>query len=409
MTDGGEGPAHVDDTHADDEVPLRVTGVAKGGGGVARAADGAVVFVDDALPGELVRVAVTERRKDYRRGRIVEVVEASADRVEPPCAAVAAGCGGCDLLHLAPRAQPVWKRAVVEDALRRIARLDPLPPIDVVPLPTTGYRTTVRALVSGGRAAHRRRNSHDAVVPAACGVLHPRLEELLLEGRFGAAAEVTLRIGARTGERLALVAPGAAGVSLPDDVLVVGADELATGRRAWFHEEVAGHRFRISAESFFQARPDGAEVLVSLAREALAGVDGPLADLYAGVGLFAATVAEGRPVVAVERSRSSVADARVNLAGTDARILALDVDRWRPSRCAAVIADPARDGLRAPGATVVAGTGAARVVLVSCDPAALARDVRLLAGHGYEIARMHLVDLFGGTSHVEVVTVLDRR
>jgi 23S rRNA (uracil1939-C5)-methyltransferase len=401
VTGGNGEPDH-------DEV-LRAGGPAKGGGAVARAADGAVVFVDGALPGELVRVSVTEARRDYRRATVVEVLEPSPDRVEPGCAAVAAGCGGCDLLHLAPAAQPAWKVAVVEDALRRVGRFTELPSIGVVPLPVERYRTTVRCVVEAGRAAYRRRNSHDAVVPDDCGVLHPLLEEMLVDGRFGGAAEVTLRAGARTGERLALVTPTAEGVVLPPDVRIVGADELAAGRRAWFHEEIAGHRFRISAMSFFQVRPDGAEALVGLARDALAARPGPLADLYAGVGLFAATVAEGRRVFAVERSRSSLADARVNLAGLDARIVASDVARWRSSPCGVVIADPAREGLRAGGTRVVAATGAGRVVLISCDPAALARDLRLLHGHGYTAERIDLVDLFGGTSHVEAVTVLDRR
>ena len=93
------------------------------------------------------------------------------------------------------------------------------------------------------------------------------LDELIVEGTFGAATEVTLRVGAETGERLALVAPTRDGVRLPDDVRVVGADELAAGKRAWIHEIVAGRRWRISAESFFQTRPDGAAALVDVVRE----------------------------------------------------------------------------------------------------------------------------------------------
>jgi 23S rRNA (uracil1939-C5)-methyltransferase len=277
----------------------------------------------------------------------------------------------------------------------------------VVELPVEGYRTTVRGLVDNGRFAFRKRHGHDPVTPEHCLVAHPLLDELIHEGRFGSAAAVTLRCGARTGERLAVVSPGAADtdVSLPDDVLVVGADELAAGRHAWIHEVVAGHRFRISARSFFQARPDGADALVDAVRAAIGNVpdDAVVADLYAGVGLFAATATGRARVIAVERDRSSVADATHNLRDRDARIVRCDVARWRPSPADAVIADPARDGLGRRAAERIAATGAPVAALVSCDPASFARDTKLLAGHGFGLDRVTLVDLFGHTTHVEVV------
>jgi 23S rRNA (uracil1939-C5)-methyltransferase len=231
------------------------------------------------------------------------------------------------------------------------------------------------------------------------------------EGRFGTASEVTLRCGARTGERVAVVAPNADGVSLPDDVRVVGDDELRAGRRAWFHEEVADVRFRISAASFFQARPDGADALVAAVRDAVGDVDDRcrVVDAYAGVGLFSATVASGaRSIVAVERSASSVADARVNLAALPARVVRSDVERFRPTPADVVVADPARAGLGRVAVERLAATGAPALALVSCDPASFARDVGLLARAGYALDRATIVDLFGHTSHVEVVSAFRR-
>ncbi len=164
-----------------------------------------------------------------------------------------------------------------------------------------------------------------------CLVAHPLLDELVAEGRFGDATEVTLRVGAATGDRLALITPDADGVLLPADVRMVGADELAAGTRAWVHEEVAGRRWRISADSFFQTRPDGAAALVdvvtALAGDALAaaprdeGRPRTLLDAYSGVGLFAGALLGGRDgwrAVAVESNRSAAADARVNLSDLDA-------------------------------------------------------------------------------------------
>ena len=173
--------------------------------------------------------------------------------------------------------------------------------------------------------------------------LTPLLEELIVDGRFGACTEVTLRAGAATGERLVIAAPTAADIAVPDDVQVVGTDELAAGRRAWLHEEVAGRTWRVSAKSFFQSRPDGAARLVELVRHGVeAAPAGSMVDLYCGVGLFAGTVATGRPIQAVESSGSSVADARHNLSDLGIKVVKCAVEKWKPSRAAVLVADPPR-------------------------------------------------------------------
>lgn len=387
---------------------LRPQSVVAGGEALARDDDGRVVLVTGALPGERVTVEVTEEHRGYAKARVVAVLDPSPERLDAaPCPHVGRGCGGCSWQHVGPRAQADAKVQLVEDALRRLGRVAE-PPVRPSPttLPAADHRTTVRLAVDpAGRAGYRRAQSHDVVDVDSCLVAHPLLEELLHDGRFAGATEVTLRCGARTGERLALVTPTAAGVELPDDVVVVGTDELHAGRRAWFSEEVAGRRWRISARSFFQARPDGAEALVDAVRAAAAGSpDGPLLDAYGGVGLFAGTVAGGRPTTLVERSASSVADARVNLAGQRARVLRLDVERWRPAHAALVVADPARTGLGKRAVGRLAATGTERIVLVSCDAAALGRDTALLRDAGYRLTDATVVDLFPHTPHVEVVS-----
>ena len=385
-----------------------------GGVTLARREDGRVVLVDDALPGETVEVELTSRR-GTEHGTVVRVVEPSPVRVEPRCPHAREGCGGCDLAALDHSSelggQLEAKLDLVRDALRRTGKWAEPNVVAGPALDPWGFRTSLRVAVEDGHAALRQRRSHDLVALDHCLVAHPLLDELVHEGRFGDAEEVVLRVGAATGERLALVTPRAAGVSLPGDVRVIGADKLAAGKRAWIHEEVAGRRWRISAESFFQTRPDGAAALVDTVRDLAGRVlnrdTGILIDAYGGVGLFAGALLADRPQwkgLVAEHAPSSTADARVNLADLDVKVVTTTVERLRAPRADIVVADPSREGLGKRAADVLSGTGAARLILVSCDPAAAGRDVALLTGFGYRAKVSVVVDLFPHTHHTEVVT-----
>lgn len=413
----GAAPAaeHADATPAGPSslpsVELRVERMVAGGSGLAREPDGRVVLVEGGLPGELVSALLTEERPRLARATVTAVLEASPDRVEAPCPRVAEGCGGCDLQHVAPDAQQGLRVGIVTDALARLGGRRDLAVEPGPSLPAVGYRTTVRCGVLDGVASFHRRRS-DGLVPAAgCLVAHPLVAEVLDEGRFPGAREVVVRAGAATGDQLVVVTPTAAGAEVPGAVRVVGSDELRAGRRAWFSEEVGGRRFRISARSFFQSSPEGAGALVDAVRRSLDGFDPEsdrLVDLYGGVGLFTGLLG-ARHSVLVERSASAVADARANLSDLGAKAVRVAVERWRPSHAEAVVADPSRSGLGKEGVRAVAATGAERVSLVSCDPAAMARDVSLLADAGYEPVRVELVDLFPHTHHTETVTAFHRR
>ena len=389
-----------------DEVEVPVHGMATGGEGVGRAPDGRALFVAGALPDETVTVRVTEVRRRHARGDLVEVLRPAPARRVPPCPHVADGCGGCDWQHVDEPVQRTLRRQVVVDALTRIGGLED-PVVTAGPaLPRTAARTTVRAVVEDGRAGFRRRRSHQPVLVGSCLVTHPAAEELLVDGRFGTAAEVVVRVGARTGERMVLASPGAEGVVVPDDVLVVGADELDAGVPGWIHEELAGRRWRVSARSFLQASPEGADALVDRVRAGVGPVEGrTVVDLCAGIGLFAGVLAEGAAeVVAVESSPSAVADARDNLATDGVVLQETTMARWSPTAADVVVADPPRTGLGRDGADRVVATGASTVVLVSCDAGALGRDARLLVDAGYVLEGSEVLDLFPQTSHVEVVS-----
>jgi 23S rRNA (uracil1939-C5)-methyltransferase len=360
-----------------DTVELTTTAVAVGGDAIARHADGRVVFVEGALPGEVVRVELTDERRDFARARVVEVVSPSPDRVAAPCPAFARGCGGCPWQWVAPAAQRRLKRDMVVDALRRLAHL-PDPPVaeEVLGVADRGYRTTVRVAVKDGRAAYRMRRSHELVtVEDGCLVASPALDEVLRNGQFAEG----------------------------DGDVVVRADNAV---------EVAGRRWRVSPSSFFQSGPEAAELLVAAVRAAAGDAladGGVLVDAYAGVGLLGGSLAASRDdvrVVAVERSASAARDARRNLADLDADVVRCDVARWDGASvapAALVVADPARAGLGPRATTVLAGTRAPVVVLVACDAAALARDATLLAAAGYRLTGVQVLDVFPHTVHVEAV------
>lgn len=376
--------------------------MATGGEALARDQDGRVVLVQGALPGESVRAEVTEVHRSYARAVAVEVLEGSPARVPPACPHVARGCGGCGWQHVEPAAQAELKADIVRDNLWRLGHIRGT---EVAPGGSVGpfaYRTSLRVAIRAGRPGFRRARAHDVVTVGDCLVAHPALSDLLAGATYGRARGATLRCGGRTGERLAVLDPSARGAVLPGDVTCVGLDELGKGRQAWYHEEVAGARLRVSAGSFFQSSTEGAELLVSAVGEALEGTAGHLVDAYGGVGLFGATLGRHRRLTVLESSEPSAADARANL--PEASVVAVDVARWEPSPAEVVIADPPRRGLGPRAAAVLAGTGASCLVLVSCDPASLGRDAALLSGHGFRLEQTMVLDLFPGTPHIESVS-----
>ncbi len=390
------------------ELVLRVERVAAGGDGIARHPDGRVAFVRGGLPHELVKVHLDEQRKDYVKVTVTEVVEPSPERREPPCVQVAAGCGGCGWQHITLAAQREMKRDIVVDALRRLGGLtDPDVRIGS-PLGDLGWRTTVRFSVDHhGSLGFRAARSHRTVTTERCLVAHPLIDELLPGLRLPGAEELTIRVGARTGQRAAWWNPdGRRPTMLPDDV--------ATGPDATITEVIHGARLRVSAGSFFQSSPEVAEALCDEVRAAAGDLlttgAGAVIDAYGGIGLFSAvTVPVGRRTVVVEVSESSTADARHHLAGRNVAIFNSTVEQWTPIAADLVIADPARSGLGAVAAErLTVGTNCDRLVLISCDAAAAGRDAQLLAGHGYRHHDSVVLDPFPHTPHVEIVSRFDR-
>ena len=393
---------------------VRFERLVAGGDALGHLADGRVVFVPGALPGELVDVQITQAKKDFARGTVASIVEPSEHRIAPPCEHVARGCGGCSWQHLDVAQHMEAKVAIVREALRRNGKIETLEVTAGGFVPPTASRTTLRmAVTPDGRLGFRRGGSHDVIDTPTCLVAHSLLNDFIGDVRVTGATEATLRCGVATGEVGIWLhdedgedVPGATVTGLPSHVVV--------GRKAMLHEVVQGVSLQVSMASFFQASQVAAELLVSAVNDAagdaaLSGEYGPIIDAYGGVGLFTATLVDTDiPVVLVESNPSACSDARSNLHDHDVSIEQIAVEQWRVQDAGLVIADPARNGLGAMGVNAIVATEAQRIVLVSCDAVAGARDIRLLLDAGYACEGVTVLDLFPNTPHVEVVSSFSR-
>lgn len=369
---------------------LTVGAVAAGGACVARAEDGRVVFVRHALPGETVRVVVTSTGSRFLRADAVQVLEASPDRVAPPCRfAGPGGCGGCDWQHASPSAQLALKTAAVREQLTRLARFAWSGSVEPVE-PSWGWRTRVQwAIGPGGGTGLRRHRSSEVVEVDSC--LIAAADRPSLDAAPGSSVEVVATAGQRV-------------------VLVDGRPVQGYGVRV----PVAGRRFEVSGGSFWQVHVRAPEVLWAAVSSGLQARPGErVVDLYSGAGLFAALLGEQvgptGSVLAVEASSRACADAarncddlpwvRVRTAEVTARLVGrLDADL--------VVLDPPRAGAGLEVARALAALRPRALAYVSCDPATFARDLRVLLDAGWSVSSLRAFDLYPQTEHVELVTVL---
>jgi 23S rRNA (uracil1939-C5)-methyltransferase len=386
-------------------VEVRVERLLPGGAGIAHA-DGRTVLVGLAAPGDLLRVRIEEVRGKVSFASIVEVIEPSPARIEPPCPYFGR-CGGCDFQQLDYPAQLEAKVSIIRDCLRRIARVDEPGEIAIVPSPQEWrYRARAQWQFDATRKhlGYFERGSHRICDIAECPVLMPELQETLsvLRERM---REDSLSPKAEDFQAVA----GDEGVSLFPPV---HEGEVLEASRA-----IAENRYRFSAEGFFQINQSLLPQLVSFA---LGDALGDTAiDLYCGVGLFTLPLARRfERVTGVEGNPSAVAYARRNLLDArleNAAIECAPVGEWLSVNAHAhapvdlVLLDPPRSGLEEGGAGGILKLRPQRIAYVSCDPATLARDLREFLEGGYSLGTVTAFDMFPQTHHVETVAFLQRQ
>jgi 23S rRNA (uracil1939-C5)-methyltransferase len=381
-------------------VTVRVGDLVFGGAALAHLDDGRVAFVAYAAPGELVEATIERVHPDYVEAAATKIIEASQDRVEPRCT-LFGDCGGCQLQHMAYPAQLAAKEAIVREQVRRIGHLDDslVAPI-VGAADPWGYRNHVRFSTgkNWGDVGFITRRGRGLLKVESCPIADPFVNELLptLQGKGRGLHQVQVRHNAKSGDYL--ISP-----------VVPGLEEMS-GQK-WYDEELAGHRFRVSASAFFQVNNAQAEEMVRLVGEALPLSGRVLVDAFAGVGTFAAIFADRfERVIAIEESHSAAKDAVANMASTpNVEMKAGKVEDLLPLLDAApdaILLDPPRPGCASAVLEAIAEFRPAVVVYVSCNPATLARDLRVLSDTGYVLDRVTPLDMFPQTGHIECVSRL---
>ena len=449
-------PATTSRPRKGDELELRIDRLAHGGAGVARS-DGYVVFVRGAVPGDLVRARITRSKRSFGDADVVELVEASPERVEPR-----APHPGAPWQVLPYERQLEEKQLQVADALARIGRFEAPPVEPIVPaVEEFNYRNKLEysfgedeesgELVLGfhrpGRFDLIDDVERDILASERVGELREAVKAWCRDqglsawdrrGQQGLLRNLVAREGRRTGQLQARIvtSPGssfdvdALAAAVPaDSFLWTRAAGVAETTRdgdtqivkgsAVLEEELSGLRFRISPDAFFQTNTEMAERLYGNAVD-LAGLSGreKVLDLFCGIGTIALVLAlDAGEVWGVEIVEEAVADAIENarLNGIDnTNFFAGDVRlAMRPlleqsGSPDVVVVDPPRAGLSQKVVRRVLEAEARRIVYVSCNPTTLAPNARQLADAGYELKTVRPVDMFPQTPHIECVALLER-
>jgi len=368
-----------------------------GGVGLAHS-EGKTIFVSLAAPGDLVRITVDREQGNLQFASIVEIVEPSPDRIEPPCPYFGR-CGGCDFQQLNYDAQLTAKREIIRDCFHRIAQLE-LPELEVVPSPAT-WRYRARATWQLDQElqtmGYYERGSRRVCDVVECAVLVPELQQTLEQLRSTPSSELP-----RDLKHLDVVI-GDNGVSV--------APQFAQFQTTELELTINEASYSYDAEAFFQVNQSVLDHLLGFALNKISGKTA--LDLYCGVGLFTLPLARYfERVTGVESNSVATRFARRNLQRaklSNVNIVTANVAEWirvgtdKLKSIDFVLLDPPRAGAESVVIRGILNLNPAKICYVSCDPATLARDVKKLMAGGYKLDSIKGFDMFPQTHHVETV------
>jgi 23S rRNA (uracil1939-C5)-methyltransferase len=401
---------------------LTLDAMAYGGSAIGRLEDGRAVFVPFGIPGEKVRIAITEDKRKFLRAEIVEIINPSPKRVVGKCAHFLT-CGGCHYQHLPIENQLELKQQIVIDQLTRLGgvtnpRVEKTKPSSNA----WNYRNSLQFhLSSNGKIGFRGVNPREIIEIRECHLPLAGINETWpkldfepvnpidrVELREGAEEDLLLHLHSNTSEtpEIHLDIP----ISIVIDTTEV--KQVIAGAE-WIFMEVKGKKFRVSAGSFFQVNtPQAGKMVDYLLANLNPAATSSILDLYSGVGLFSSFLAPlVESCIGVESSPNACEDFIFNLDQFDnVQLYEGSVEEILPHldvKVEIIIADPPRSGIDRKGLDTILALQAPQIAYVSCDPATLARDLKILTNNGYSIRNVQLFDLFPQTYHIETITILD--
>lgn len=444
-----------------DRVTVEISGYASDGAGISHLPDGRVLFVKGALKGECVEAQLLKVGKSAAWGRVHRILEVSAHRIDTDCPYYPK-CGGCQLRHMDYEEEIALKQNRVQEALRRLGGVEAEIEETHGAKKISRYRNKIQFPVSTEKGqiniGFYRARSHDVVdvpdcllQPEAAGRLRQAVKEFMEEHMISAYDEkshkgLVRHVFIRSNEkgeslcvlvvngdsipkekelivRLRSAEPGLCGLLLSVNKertnVILGQKFRTLWGQDYLESCLCGFQFRLSAPSFYQVNREQTELLYArvLAFASLSGEETVL-DLYCGIGTITHMLAKrAKRVIGAEIVEQAIKDAKDNaernrvenieFIAADAREAAELLEK-RGERPHVICVDPPRKGLELPVIEAMVRMNGEKIVYVSCDPATLARDIKLFAERGYRLQKAEVVDLFPRTMHVETVCLMSR-
>ena len=409
------------------------------GHGVARV-NGKVFFIPYSVIGDKAWIKMVEKKKNYSIGKLIQLIEPSPWRANPPCPFFGQ-CGGCQWQHINDSVQINSKEEILKEILKRLGGLKEISPITVTPsLQTYGYRARIQLKVKGERMGYFQERSHRVVDIDHCPIAHPLVNQIISSLRkapssFFRMEEIEINVSPEQGKGVLILHPLSLHSGMKHfikeflqthpilkGIAVTGKKGLTLFGEPYLTFTISSNqrgkksvlRLRTSPESFFQVNLEQNQALIRTVLEFSDVNEGErIFDLYAGVGNFTLPLAiASKEVWGVEESRAAVEDARSNAERNgikNCNFMHGGVEdilkHWDGGRPDLIILDPPRTGCKTVLDQVVR-LEPKKIVYVSCEPTTFARDLRLFSERGFHLQRLSLVDMFPQTYHMEVVGLL---
>ena len=400
---------------------VTLTTLTYGGDALGRLPDSRAVFVPFGLPGERVRIRLTEEKRGFARGEIIEILQAVPERISPRCKHFGQ-CGGCHYQHMPYEMQLKVKADILRDQLQRIGKIENPPIQPIVSSPNAwNYRNHIQFHLDDGKLGFQASASNKMIPISECHLpeksinsLWPQLEFESNSGiervsiRAGMNDELMLILESDSPEtpELEMEADISAAHVFEDDAIIIAGNDHITMK-------VLDREFRVSPASFFQVNTSMVEKMVTHLLDHLSISQSTILDVYCGVGLFSAFLtSKCKRLIGIESSPSACDDFAVNLDEFDNVELyedlaenVLPVLKVEPD---VILVDPPRAGVEKEALDAIVKLNPKMIAYVSCDPSTLARDTKRLIDHGYKLLGVTPFDIFPQTYHIESISFFER-